>query len=253
MPALGKGDLQAAGQLSLLHVATAAAGGADADQIHRAMADVVIAVAAEIFGREFPVAWDPPFLDTAQDLGAAIGAVPAVEGQVEIVNEIAEIFEKGRCRRIPAGPDGAFVEAHLRHLDQSPLRFVELGAVGLLEIRDADELTIGAVAPAVIGAGADGRVALVVAADLHAAMTAGVEEDTRLLRAIAAEDHRLFAHARHEIVARVRDLAFVANEQPSAGENAFELLLVDLVVDEDLAADLAGLHVHQIGPISPCA
>src|SRR5260221_13873265 len=69
VPALIKRDLQPAGHQPLLHVAASAVAGSNADQIHRAVADIVIAVAAEILRREFPVARDAPFLDAAQYLG----------------------------------------------------------------------------------------------------------------------------------------------------------------------------------------
>src|SRR5439155_25625586 len=125
------------------------------------------AVAAEILRREFPVARDQPFLDAAQYFGAALAAVPAVEGEVEIAHEIAEIFEKGRRRRVPTGPHRALVEAQLWNLDQTPPRFVELLVISLAEIGDADQLAVGAVAPAMIGAGEHRRAAFVVAADFH--------------------------------------------------------------------------------------
>src|SRR5205807_7894256 len=52
-------------------------------------------------------------------------------------------------------------------------------------------------------------------------------------------------HRRAEIVARLRDLALVADEEPGAGEDPLELLPVDLVADEDLAADDPALDVDQ--------
>jgi hypothetical protein len=73
MPAFPDGDVQLAREVQFRHVAAAAARWADADQIDRTVADVVVAVAAEILGREFPVARHPPFLDPAEDLAAAEG------------------------------------------------------------------------------------------------------------------------------------------------------------------------------------
>src|SRR5215469_6092042 len=210
--ALGKGDVQPARHLALLHIPTAGARGTDADQVDRAVRDVVIAVAAEILGREFPIAWDAPFLDAAEDLGAAIAAIPAVEGQVEKAHELAKIFEKRGCLRIPIGPDRTLVAAHLCHLDEAPLRLVELGMIGLTEIGHAGERAVGAIAPAVIGAGEDGCAALVVAALLHSAMAARVEEHVHLPSPVAAQERRLLAHARDEEVARIWDLALVSNE-----------------------------------------
>ncbi len=164
------------------HVAAAGARRPDAGEIDRAVADVVIAVAAEILGREFPIARDQPFLDAAQHLGLALAPVAAVEDQVEIAGEAAEIFGERRRGRVPGGPHAAFVDAELRHLDQAPLRAVELRVIGLAEIRHADQLAVGAVAPAMIGAGENGRVALVVAAHLHAAMAARIQEHMDLRR-----------------------------------------------------------------------
>src|SRR6202049_4266650 len=135
MSAVGDRDVQLPRQLQLRHVAPSTAGGTDADQIDRAMADVVIAVAAEILGRELPVARHKPFLDAAQNLGAAVAAVPAVERLVEISGEIAEIILERRRRLVPGGPDRALVNAHLRDLDEAPLGTVELGMIGLAEER----------------------------------------------------------------------------------------------------------------------
>ena len=242
-------DVQPAGHQPLLQVAAAAAAGADADQIDRAVTDVVVAVAAEILCREFPVARYQPFLDAAQYFGAAVAAVPAVEREVEIADKIAEIFEKGRRHRVPAGPHRALVEAELRDLDQTPLRFVELLVIGLAEIWDADQFAVGAVAPAVVRAGENRRRALVVAAHLHAAVATRIEEDMDFARPVAAQNHRFLTHARHKEIPRLRDLALVADEQPRAGKEPLQLFPVDLLVNKDLAADLPCRHIDETGPI----
>ena len=62
---------------------------------------------------------------------------------------------------------------------------------------------------------------------------------------VPAEDDRLFAHTGNEIVSGLRDLGFVAYEQPGPGKDLFLLFGVDLFVDENLPADLAGLHVYK--------
>ena len=170
--AVGNADMQPAADHPLRHVAAALAARPDPDQVDRAVADVVVGVAAEVFRREFPVARNQPFLHAAQHLGLALPAVPAVEDQIEKGRELAEIFEKRRRRRVPRGPHRALVVARLRDLDEPPLRAVELRAVGLAEIGHADEPAVGRIAPAVIEAGEDGGAALVVAAHLHAAVAA---------------------------------------------------------------------------------
>src|SRR5438045_6832491 len=107
--------------------------------------------------------------------------------------------------------------------------------VGLAEVRHADQPPVGAVAPAVIGAGEDSRRALVVAAHLHAAMATGIEEDVDATGAVAAQDHRLLAHRRNEVIAGLGNLAFMPDMQPGTGEDALLLLGVDVLGNEDLA------------------
>src|SRR5205085_11983651 len=108
---------------------------------------------------------------------------------------------------------------------------------GLAKLRNADESAVGAIAPAVIRAGEDCGTALVVAAYLHAAMAAGVEEHMDGAGTVAAEDHRFLAHAGDEEIAWLRDLALVADEEPGAGEDPLLFLPIDRLVDEDFAAD----------------
>src|SRR3954447_22665162 len=122
--------------------------------------------------------------------------------------------------------------------------------IRLAEERHADQPSVSAETPAVIRAGEDGRIALVVAAHLHAAMPARIEKDVDHIGAVAAQDHRLLAHARDDIIAGVRDLALVTDKQPGAGEDLLLLLGVDLVVDKDLAADLPRGEIDQTGAIT---
>src|SRR5262249_13267529 len=148
-----------------------------------------------------------PFLDAPQHFGLGLAPVPAVELEVEIAGEAAEILGEGGRGRIPGCPDRALVVAELRDLDEAPLLLVEPRMIGLAQVRHADQSSVGAVAPAVIRAGEYGRRAFVVAADLHAAVAAGIQEDVYLVGAVTAQDHRLLAHRRHEVVARLGDLA----------------------------------------------
>src|SRR5438094_8136677 len=71
-----------------------------------------------------------------------------------------------------------------------------------------------------------------------------------LAGAVAAQDHRFLAHARDKVVPRVLDLALMPDEEPYPREEPLQLLLIDLVVDKDLAADLPGLHVHEPRPVT---
>jgi hypothetical protein len=81
-------------------------------------------------------------------------------------------------------------------------------------------------------------------------VAAGVQEDVDPAGPVAAQDHRFLAHRRHEIVARLGDLALVTDMQPGAREDPLLLLGVDLLVDEDLAADLAQPQIDQARAIA---
>src|SRR5260370_38465037 len=105
--------------------------------------------------------------------------------------------------------------------------------VGLAEEWHADQLPVRAIAPAMVGAGEDRRVAFVVAAHLHPAMAARIEKDMDLADAVAAQEHRLLGHPRDDEVAGVGDLALMPDEEPGAGEDALQFLGVDRLVDED--------------------
>ncbi len=77
---------------------------------------------------------------------------------------------------VPGGPDAAFVVVRLRNADEAPFGLVQRLLVGVFVIGDANELAVGGEAPTMVRAGEYGRVALVVAADLHSAVPTGVEE-----------------------------------------------------------------------------
>ncbi len=242
---LGEGHVEPSRLVTLGHVAATLAAGADADHVHRAVAHAVIAVAGEVLGGELPVARDEPLVDAADRLGAALAPVPRVEQQIEIELVAADVVEERRSVRVPGRPDRALVTLHVGNFDQAPFRLVELLAVGVLRERDADEGAVGGVGPAVVRAHELESVPLVVAADLHAAMPARVQEDVDPPRPIAAQDDRLLAHGGHEEVARPGDLALVTDEEPRAREDLVLLPAVDLLVHEDLPADDALVDVDE--------
>ncbi len=205
----------------------------------------MVGVAHEVLGAELPVARHLPLLDPTQHLRAALAAVAAVEQQVQEEAHAAQVVVQRRRRGVPGGPDAAFVDGHLRHFDQAPLRPVELLVVALFERRNADQVAVQPVAPAMIGAGEGGGVAFVVAAHAHAAVAAGIQEHVQPALAVPRQDDRLLAHGRHEEVARLRHLAFVAHEQPGPGEQPLLLLAVDALVHENVATDDAAIEIDQ--------
>src|SRR5271169_1241352 len=121
--------------------------------------------------------------------------------------------------------------------------------VGFLQVRDAGQRTVVAAGPAVVGAGEAGGVTAVRAAQAVAAMAADVQEGAHLAAVVAYDQNRVFTHIGGEKVPRLRDLAFVAQEQPAAGENLLLLLFVDIGLDKDAAADEAVVAVHQLADI----
>src|SRR5206468_1856435 len=72
-----------------------------------------------------------------------------------------------------------------------------------------------------------------------------VQKDMEALLPVPGEDDRLLAHARDEVIAGLADLALVSDEEPTAGEEPFLLLLVQRLVHEELAADESSLHVDE--------
>ena len=238
-------DVEPPRLVALLHVASALAARADPDHVHRAVTHAVIAVSREILGRELPVTGDEPLVDAADRLGSALAPIPGVEQEIEIELVAAQVFGEARSGGVPRRPDRALVVLHPRDFDQPPLAPVEQRAVRILRERHADERPVGAVAPAVVRTLELDRVALVVAAHLHAAVPARVEKDADPPRAVAAQDDGFLAHRRVEIVTRLRDLALVPDEEPGTGKDPLELLPVDLVADENLPADDPVLDVDQ--------
>jgi hypothetical protein len=96
-------------------------------------------------------------------------------------------------------------------------------------------------------AGKDQAIALIVAAHLHAAVTARVEERPNLvILAIPHHNHLFGSHATHHEVAGIRELALVAQEQPTALKDLLHLLFEDVRIDVDLAADGAPLRVEVL-------
>ncbi len=201
----------------------------------------VIGVAAEVFRREFPVARHDPFM-AADDLDAALAAI---EEGVEIPRGGAEIVRQRRRLGIERGEPQPLVLVELRYRHEAPVLPVKFVVVGLLEIRHAGELAVIAVGPAVIGAGEAGGVASVGAAEPVATVAADVEESTDLAGGVAHHKHWVFGHPGGEKVARQRDLAVMAEEEPAARKDPRQLLIIDLRLDKDAAAEKSVRDIDQ--------
>jgi len=78
-------------------------------------------------------------------------------------------------------------------------------------------------------------VAEVGKADLVATVRAGVEEALHAAVFLADDQHIVFTHIGRDVVAGLGNLGFVGDEQPAAGEDALQLLIVDVAIPEDVA------------------
>src|SRR2546425_9028822 len=169
----------------------------------------------------------------------------SVQERVQMNLHAAQVLRERRCRLVPRRPDRAFVVHLLRDFHQPPFGLVQLLLVALLVMRHSHEPAVRGVAPAMVGTGEDRCIALVVATHLHAPMPAGVQEDMNPLLPVPDEDDRFLAHAGDEVVAGLGNLALVPDEEPAVGEELLLFLLVELLVDEELAADESLLHVDE--------
>src|SRR6266567_7760000 len=202
----------------------------------------MIAVAAEILGGEFPVARHDPFVHAANDFDAAFAAV--AEG-IQIPGHLPQILAQWRRLRVKGGKQQALVVVQLRHRVEAPALPVQFAVIGFLEVGHASEPPVIAIGPAVIGAGEARGIAAIGAAQPVAAMAADVEKGVDLARAVAHHQHRVLAHISREEVARLRDLALVAQKEPAACENPLLLFFVDPPLDKDAAADQTSIGIDK--------
>ena len=96
------------------------------------------------------------------------------------------------------------------------------------------------------GACEEQSVALVVAANLHAAVTAGIKKSPDLvIFPVAYDENFLGSHTGHNKVTRIRQLALVPDEQPAPLVDLLEFLLENICVDIQLSAYRTALGVDE--------
>jgi hypothetical protein len=128
----------------------------------------------------------------------------------------------------------AAVLADPRRTGEAELLLAEAGRAALRH-RHADQRAVHVEGPAVIAAHEPGAVAAALVRDLGAAMGAAVEQNVDAAIVVARHDHRLAAEIGGDVVARLTHLAGMADEQPSAAEDALHLQLEDLGIGVDPA------------------
>src|SRR5215469_287736 len=139
----------------------------------------------------------------------------------------------------------AVVARDLRDLRQAVLRFVELTVIEGLESRHAEQATVDAVRPSVVGAQEALGVAFLGAAYGVAPMRTGVEQSLDAAVFLPHHQHIVAAHDRLEEIAGLGNLRFVAEKQPGPRKDPLHLELEDRRIAIDTAVDLAPLQRNQ--------
>ena len=206
----------------------------------------MIVVAVELFGGQLPVAAQIPAVQPGQGNHAAFSLV---EDEIEIPLHIPEVGIQALGVLVETGKDEAPKRFHAGHFDQTPVLPVELLVIGFFELRHTDEPTLVVIRPAVVGAGKRSGVAGVQAAHARAAMAAGVQKDPDFSACRPADQDRLLAHIVGNEVARIRELGFMRQIEPTAAEDSLLFVPVDLFVNKDPRADCAFFQVNQVRPV----
>src|SRR5208283_4690553 len=150
---------------------------------------------------------------------------------------------------VESGEEQPLVAVELRHRLETPALALQFAVIGFLEPRHADQPPVVAVGPAMIGAGEARGIAGISTAQPVAAMAADIQEGVHLARAVAHHENRVFAHIGRKEITGLRDLAFMAQEKPTAGEDPLLLLLIDLGLDVDAAADQSTIGIDETSKI----
>ena len=193
-----------------------------------------------VLDQHFPVAavhvaQRRPFQDQPA-LGRAVDHV--VDGREAVAEEALEV----RPAVVQLDEDEVAVDPEIPHRRQAAdqRHVLEAGAVVALAQRDREQRAVGAERPAVIGAAEHlAGVAARLAGDARALVRAAVVVDVDLAVGMARDQDRLAADLAGDEVARLRRLAGMAGIDPGVGEQVFHLELEHLVVDIDVAVDLA--------------
>jgi hypothetical protein len=144
----------------------------------------------------------------------------------EVVERLAQRpqeLEEWRADWAQRGEDEAPIDVDPRRARESTLRGSDDRTRVAFGQREAAEASVGVVGPAVIGAHELARGAGRDLAHLGAAMGAPVDQHAHRAVGVPRHDDRLAAHPRGEEIARVPDLALVAEHQPRAAEDPVEL------------------------------
>ena len=202
----------------------------------------MVPVPNKALGRELPVAGHNPLVQAWEHLNAAF--VPVEEG-IQVPSCLAQVLAKRRRVGVEGGEQQPLVAVQLGHRGQTPLIRVQLAVISLLEAGHGNQLTVGPVGPAMVGAHEAGGVARVGPAYPVPAVATHVQEGVYLAPAVTGHHHRVLTHIGGEEVTRLRYLALVSQEEPALGEDFLHLLLVNLFLDENPLVYQTYISVNQ--------
>ena len=187
----------------------------------------------------------------------------AIDKIVDIALHRADVVLKAHTVPREAREHKAAVFADARRSREPEVGLVESLAAAFRH-RHGEELAVGVVGPAVVATDQPVGVALAFVDHLWPAMGAAVKQHLHAAILVPAHDHRLAAEVGGDVVARVRHLARMADEQPGTAENTLKLKLehVGIGIDTpvhpawlDQLGDFIGVSVAHgylsIGPSYP--
>ena len=151
--------------------------------------------------------------------------------------EIARAIDQPGRRSQMLGERNARVGQHVRALVEGRV------AAG---VRHAEQLAGDVVGPAVIRAGERPRAAAVGRTHHRAPVHAAVHEDGDVAVLAAHHDDRLGPDATGDEVARARDLAVVADEDPSPAEDPLHLVVEDAWIGVERGVDAIVVHQRRV-------
>ena len=156
----------------------------------------------------------------------------AIDEIVDVALHRPDMVLEARSMRGQAGEHEAAVFADARGAGEVEVRAIEAIAAAFRH-RHAHELAVGVVVPAVIAADEPLGVALAFVHHLGAAMGAAIEQHVDAVVVMPRHDDGLAAEFGRDVVARVGDLAGVADVQPGAPEDALHFEFEDIRIGID--------------------
>ena len=208
----------------------------------RTMDEAQMVAIAVVLGQRLPVGGAAMLHPAGRELdfaggGQIAGTIDQPGGRAQMLGERAPVTAQ-------AGEDESTIARHARRPRESVRTLVERRiATG---IRHAEQLARYVIRPAVIRTAEGPRVAAIGGADQGSPVHAPVDEDGDGAVLAAHHDDGLRADVPGDEVARARDLAVVADEDPAAVEDPLQLVVEDARVGVERGVNAIVLHERLV-------